>query len=326
MLSVLYSSSFERTYPSATCGVSICSLVSAISRVLLFLAASKGHYEKIFSFFLVTIVGIFLLAGINMVEGGAKAWQEEASGYPTKNEYIILNYTALFRFLLLKAGVADSNFFYRWIEGISDDAYQEGIQKIPEDDAERLFWRYMCYLRPYEGGFLSREEVSDSKKLFSEAMVIVTEYPYKKAKNTLLMERYAFEQVAFAFRLGGLYAYYGEYSQEQARKEVIAVEDALERLAPSYPLYGEENKGIYGLFVMNSFGVAAGVIFYDSKAGRLTCDSPLVAAYTKLRTNFPERIKKVAPPNMIANANYSMVSKHQPKAEAFLAKECNIHF
>ena len=282
--------------------------------------------KRSFFFILATIAGIFLVAGINMVEGGAKAWQEEASGYSTKNEYIILNYTALFRFLLLKAGVLDSNFFYQWIEGISDDAYQEGIKKIPEDDAERLFWRYMRYLRPYEGGFLSREEVSDPKKLFSEATTIVTEYPYKTAKNTLLMERYAFEQVAFAFRLGERYAYYGEYAQKQMKKEVIASEDTLERLAPAFPLYGEENKGIYGLFVMKSFQLASEVISYDSKAGRLTCDSPLVTAYRKLRTNFPERIKKVAPPNMIAKANYSVVSKHQPEVEAFLAKECNIHF
>src|SRR5260221_3256333 len=97
--------------------------------------------KRRYFFALVTIVGFFLVVGFNMAEGGAKAWQEEASGYPTKHEYIILNYTALFRFLLLKAGVSDSNFFYRWIEGLSDAAYQEGIKKIPEDDAQRRFCR-----------------------------------------------------------------------------------------------------------------------------------------------------------------------------------------
>src|SRR5262249_48225624 len=162
-----------------------------------------------------------------------------------------------------------------------------------EEDAERLFWRYMRYLRPYEGSFLSPEEVSNRKQMISEALAVATEYPYGYAKNKLLVERYAFEQVAFAFEMAAFdYAFRGFPSRQDARKLAIAGEMAFEKLASNYPLYENEQKGIYGLFLMHLMQLTTAVLVYNWEEEGYTCNDELVSTFAQLRSNFPERIRK----------------------------------
>lgn len=264
---------------------------------------------------------------VTLYLNGRDIWKEEASAYPTRHAYVMLNNIALFRFLMLRVGVPDDSWIALGLESVSEHYFEQGLDMIPEEDAERLHWRYLHYLRPYQGGFVDKERVGDRAKLIDQAVIVATQYPYKSAKNNLILERYGFMEVSYSFELANFrYAIKGKPSKKEIEKFVISIALAYDALTKKLPLHTEEQMGAYGAVLFRSMELASALIFYNWQEGDYDCDGAFVRAYKDLRAQFPERIRKVMPAAAVAKGDVNRISQYQPKAEEILAKECNIHF
>lgn len=281
----------------------------------------KKLFKTIVTIWVIIIFGFFVMLYI----GGIDTWERDAAAYPTRHEYIMLNNVAIFRHIFLKLGLPDDSWIAGGLKALSRHYYKNGITHIPEDDAERVHWRYLHYLRPYRGWFLKANEVADQKELIEQAVIVVTQFPERQAKNKRIMEKYAFRDVAYAFVLATETMKPGANpTPEQIKVLVMGAERALTLLGPSFKLYGEEDQGMYGLMTVKSFSFAGAIIFHRWEFDKYNCADPIVDTYVRLRRALPYRMKQVTPHNTFIKFDFNQVSKYQTKVEGILADECNI--
>ena len=270
---------------------------------------------------LVTILLGLSFVIYSMYRTGADEWEDKASAYDTKNEYIVSNYLAVLQGVWLARIGDDQDFIYQIMDGWHKNAMENALSVIPESDGEYYIWKYNYYVSPYVKYLNKKQKINISNK--EQRIEIAIDIIKNISKHQLANEKLEHD-VFHSSYLSYMFLIYRFEKLDMSVADYFGIKfnlvDLYKRILDEKRFLEDEKYAYYlGLTATRITNALANQIFIIKSN---ICDSKLTAAYQYLKSTYETSLMIVFPEGIPSDKKFYNRVAFAERAEGKI-KQCN---